>query len=285
MDDFDRLDLSALTSIPPADTSSLLALTDALRRLTPEPATPGLSDASEHLDAIKLELELALTAREKREELAAYGTPTSLDAALDAAWAFLRDRVRSWAAFRHRGFDPIIAQDGPLADALAKLSARADEAAQLHELVFRDQGLSFTKARFAEQSEIMAAKLSVIADAELEGAVDQLGAPDLLFTLRELQRTYEQMVADRLTPKDLGKRIGDLRLRLHRALGDYAIQVAALLRRTKPETLELVARALSPVVALREQMLSRRSASAGAAEEGSEPEQAPEADASESESE
>jgi hypothetical protein len=264
-DPFDYVDLPALTRIPPSSTAGLLALTEALRRRTPKVESAGLEVAVDHLDATRGEIEAELVERRSPADPPAYGSAAGLDGGVDALWGVLRAFLEAWAGFRHAGLDPFIAKGGKLGEGLAANRARAERAAAVHEQVFRGEGLSFTRARYVAQSEVMATILEVNVQRELDGDIEELAAEGLAYSLAELQVSYQAMVADRLSP-DEGKRLDELGFRLRRALGDYTWQVAALLNRKQPESLELVRHALAPVVALREQVMAERRRDAGEGE-------------------
>lgn len=258
IDPFDQLDTQALTRIPLTDTSGLLALTEALRRLTPVVKNEALTDAVEFLDDTEAEVRAVLVAHHDTDDAPAYGTPQIFDGGLDALWVTQRNMLQAWSGFLHPGLDPFIEAGGPIAASLATNRERARRAARLHEQLFRGEGVRFTNLSYPQQSKIMGTILEVIAKHELGPQLDELGAEGLAGTLDHLQGHYRGMVADRLTPDERLEQLGRLRLRLHRALSEYALQVAALISRKRPETLELVVSALGPITALREQLARAR---------------------------
>jgi hypothetical protein len=265
---FDGFDPTPYQRIPLVNLASMVVLARAL--LDARPALTG--DAAAWLDkrvdritALIAVIEAELTRRRRNLDThARYGPPVEFDGGTDSLWVVLRDRLASFEAYLHPGFDMLIDNPyTPLGASLAEARPRAARARVLSTRLFGRDGLSFLRGSFRDQCETTGAILRMIEADGLIPELAELVGGDLITQLFLLQEQYELMVVDQLKTKpEIGENLRELRLRLARALTRYTTSVLDLLDEDEPESLTRVTTALRPMIRIRELMAGPRAVGA-----------------------
>lgn len=251
----DGFDPTPYQRIPLVDLASLLALARALLDLQP-PVTGADAAALESRAARLAELAIDVEAElgRGRARIGRYGPPVEFDGGTDALWVVLHERLASYDAYLHPGFDMLVDNPyTPLGAVLEQSRERARRARALAERLFGASGLSFLAAPFCDQCEATGAILDRITREDLGEPLSELVGAELLAQLYLLQEQYELMVEDqRGAARVSGDQLRALRLGLVRALGRYVDGVLALADEARPASIAQVTAALRPLLRLRE---------------------------------
>lgn len=256
---FDTIDVNNYTRISNVSLATLIALRKALAKVAPEQSNEQIERAKQELTEAIDAGQAELLQRRRLAQTPAYGPARPFDGAVDALWGCAKARLEALRAFEHPGLDALVAAGGPRGLRIARNRRRAERAGKLIEIVFGDEGLRFTKLRYREQLVVMNTMLELIDENDIADQIDNLVGLDIIASLRDCQELYEDLVADRLAGEGLdSKAIGALRRRLSRAIVQYNVAVFGLLDREQPKTLEMVTRALRPVLVLRQHIAEGR---------------------------
>jgi hypothetical protein len=149
------------------------------------------------------------------------------DRAVDRCWRALRDFLAAWGLLEG---DP-----------------RAEQAREVQAAVFPD-GLGFLSKPYKAEWADSETRLALIEHEKLDGVIEGLGGAPFLGAVREAHQEYGEAL--HVTTKFRGSSSVDLRepvSAVQGAVRDYAVQVAASRRRSKPATIELAERLLGPI--------------------------------------
>lgn len=151
----------------------------------------------------------------------------SADRKVARCWRALRDFLAAWGLLEG---DP-----------------RAEQAGAVQAAVFPD-GLAFLSKPFKAEWADSETRLTLIESEKLDVVIEGLGGAPFLVAVREAHQGYGEAL--HVTTKYRNASPVDLRepiAAVHGAVRDYAVQVAASRRRSKPETIALADRLLGPL--------------------------------------
>jgi hypothetical protein len=215
--------------------------------------------------------ESELTDRLREQATATYGVPVELDGGADGLWTLCYRRLELLGTYEHPGFDPLIAQaDLPLGVSLGKDRKLAERARLLHARLFGGRGLNFLRGSFRDQSEVAGSILRLIKEDDLVEELAELVGASLVEQLFGLQEQYEAMVVDQLKSTPGGQNLRELWRKIGRTIGQYNNAVLDMLDEDAPQSLELVLKALRPMITLRELIAASRGKDAEAGDEDGE---------------
>jgi hypothetical protein len=149
------------------------------------------------------------------------------DRKVDRCWRAMRDFLAAWGLL-----------DG---------DPRAEQAREVQTAVFPD-GLAFLSKPYKAEWADSETRLTLIDQEKLDVVIEGLGGAPFLAAVRAAHQGYGEAL--HVTSKYQGALPVDLRepiAAVHGAVRDYAVQVAASRRRSKPETVELADRLLGPI--------------------------------------
>lgn len=244
----DGMNFTVYLSRHSVDATTAMWLGHALLAARPLGASESVTEA---LEGVTVAHNAVVTAH-KRQQAQGSDDARPLHRALSAYWAALIGRVDHYCVLPPETY-PMVAK-----------------AERLLELLAPDGNAALSLA-FPACWTTLHTRLAMVDEAGLRGAmVDIAGAPFLATAesaLDDFGRALGITAAPAATTED---NLRDLLREFMQAVSDYALQVAATVRRHKPETARAAQAALRPLEELRG-MVRRRNASAeGEAEEGDE---------------
>ena len=234
----------------------MLSLARLLRKYTPTPASPDLSDCAATLDAA---IEAGAQAyadriRQDQPSLAQYDSED--DGTVDALLAIVRDRVEHWRVFARPTYVRLAEGSGSGGQAadVDGLIERGREAERIHALLFAAD-FDATRAPYPEQAEYMLALERIVVQAGVAGILDELVRGPFVAELGRANLRYQAMVARRAAAERAPEiNFHDVLARLRTSIQNYLIAVLAMIRDDDPDNVATMRRALRPVDALREQL-------------------------------
>jgi len=221
-DDFDP---TPYVRPPQCDVASGVALGVALLTAVPEGAPENVRKAAKKLRAATLDLQQAWSATGR----AAPVEKRPADIRVDKAWEALYSRLDAYASLpsgEHKG---------------------AKRAAELLDVIYPD-GLQFLTLPYNAEWAEGEKRLRLIEDDELSEDIDALAGPEFLAEVRKAHTIYGEAIGV-TKPSGEGKRVNlvDPLRTLGRAITQYALQVIAMVDDERPESVEVVRRALRPI--------------------------------------
>jgi hypothetical protein len=153
------------------------------------------------------------------------------DVVEDNAWGTLRDWLASWSRL------PVGHPSG-------------DVARKVLEAVLDGGKLDFLSLRVEEERTISDAKLNLIAERGYDADIESLGGAAILDFLRSVNTAYGKAI-DALGAADPSAAVRNIRAPFddtRASLREYLVAVQGTVKRGKPETLELAAKLLRPLI-------------------------------------
>ncbi|HSO33210.1 MAG TPA: hypothetical protein VLT33_11840 [Labilithrix sp.] len=219
--------------LPPLGEAGTLTLIDELEAAANAAAwlPEGVTEALGLLVVAGVDLQKTMAGREKAGS-AADPRARAADRALDDAWGAFQSWLLGWTRLPEKAH-PLIAD------------ARA-----LYRALF-PKGLQFLTLEFKDEWNESQQRLDHLKEARLDEIVDQMGGGAFLMTLAHCHRAYGDVLqitrpqnADAIEPDALVRRALDAS---HMALRDYVAQVAATVRRTDNDSIEMAGLLLLPL--------------------------------------
>jgi hypothetical protein len=219
--------------LPPLGEAGTLTLIDELEAAANAAAwlPEGVTEALGLLVVAGVDLQRTIAGREKAGS-AADPRARAADRALDDAWGAFQSWLLGWTRLPDKAH-PLIAD------------ARA-----LYMALF-PKGLQFLTLEFKDEWNESQQRLDHLKEARLDEIVDQMGGGAFLMTLAYCHRAYGDVLqitrpqnADAIDPDALVRRALDAS---HMALRDYVAQVAATVRRTDNDSIEMAGLLLLPL--------------------------------------
>ncbi|CAN5924166.1 hypothetical protein BH11MYX4_BH11MYX4_16710 [soil metagenome] len=219
--------------LPPLGEAGTLTLIDELEAAANAAAwlPEGVTEALGLLVVAGVDLQKTIAGREKAGS-AADPRARAADRALDDAWGAFQSWLLGWTRLPEKAH-PLIAD------------ARA-----LYMALF-PKGLQFLTLEFKDEWNESQQRLDHLEEARLDEIVEQMGGGAFLMTLARCHRAYGDVLqitrplnADAIEPDALVRRALDAS---HMALRDYVAQVAATVRRTDNDSIEMAGLLLLPL--------------------------------------
>ncbi len=219
--------------LPPLGEAGTLTLIDELEAAanTSDWLPEGVSAALGLLVVASVDLQKAIGLRE-RAGSAADPRARAADRALDDAWGCFQSWLLGWTRLPETAHP------------------RIPDARAIYAALF-PKGLQFLTLEFKDEWNESQQRLDHLREAKLDEIVEQLGGGPFLATLAHCHRVYGEALqitvpqnASTVEPDALVRRGLDS---AHMALRDYVAQVAATVRRTHNESIEMAAVLLLPL--------------------------------------
>lgn len=221
-DDFDP---TPYVRPPQYDVASGFALGVSLLSAVPEGAPENVRKAAKKLRVATVDLRQAWTSTGHSAPM----EKRPADIRVDKAWGALYGRLDAYAS---------------LPSGEHKLAKRA---AELLDVIYPD-GLQFLTLPYNAEWAEGEKRLRLIEDDELEGDIDTLAGPEFLAEVRKAHKIYGEALGVTKAAAEVKRaNLVDPLKALGRAITQYALQVIALVDDEKPESVEMVKRALRPI--------------------------------------
>jgi hypothetical protein len=258
-----RIDRSRYVVVPRTTVRRLIALGIMLERYAPPDPDANVEYALEVLSETTADTARGYTARviELGPSLAA--SEAAIDTVVDHLFGELRNRLQSWHVFQLDDVARMAKEQKPGTFDFRQAQAKAETAKHALDVLFAD-GLGFVKAAYMDQQVHMQALDQVRADEGLDEALEELVGLPFMAALAEYRQQYTAML-DRRTQRAKGSSV-NLREQariLATAINNYVIALLGSIRDDDEDNVAVMARALRPIDALREQINADRARAAG----------------------
>jgi hypothetical protein len=228
---FRAQDFIQLPSLGEAGTLTLVDELEAVAKATPKLPSSVYAGLGRLLEACA-ELTKHIATRE-RAGSAADPRARAADRVLDDAWAAFQSWLLGWTLLPDRAHE------------------RIHDARALYVTLF-PKGLQFLTLDFKDEWNESQQRLAHITEANLEPVIDKLGGSAFLVTLSHCHRAYGEALnitapRDGNDATDPDANVRTSLAATHMALREYVAQVAATVRRTDSDSVELAAVLLQPL--------------------------------------
>jgi hypothetical protein len=221
-DDFDP---TPYVRPPQYDVASGFALGVSLLAGVPKGAPENVRKAAKKLRAATVDLRQAWSSTGR----AAPMEKRPADIRVDKAWGALYGRLDAYASLpsgEHKG---------------------AKRAAELLDVIYPD-GLQFLTLPYSAEWAEGEKRLKLIEEDELAEDLDALAGPEFLAEVRKAHKIYGEAIGVTKPAAEVKRaNLVDPLRALGRAITQYALQVVSLIEDEKPESVEMVKRALRPI--------------------------------------
>jgi hypothetical protein len=224
---------------PKQDVPATVALAVALLAAVPKKAPPRVIKEAKRLRKAVTRLQFAWSQRQ-RALVSDSADLRPFDNRLDTAWGALKQRLDAFAT---------LPED---------TTADAARAASIVRAIFGD-GLAFLKLPFPAEWAESGERLARIDSDGHAKSIDELAGPLFLEEVRVAHASFGDALGI-TRPIGAAAEMATVRepyMDVLRAIGDYGLQIAALVDRDDPSTVEMARAALQPIDATREGMARR----------------------------